>query len=144
MSNVEHLRHLLRFTDGDRSERESLIDDIEFARAELGIENCEIPPTLKEVTRLHDELVGKLKPPTPGQLRELDRLLIKTDGTLNGTLISGTATQLLIDYLRDVKLTELENEAYRLIEDFEINDDVPSNAEFDANERRETNRFLAT
>lgn len=109
MTNVDHLRHLVRFDEGDRSEYERLVDGIEFARAELGIDDSEIPASLTEVKQLRNELVSKLKPPTPAQLRELDSLLRATGGTLQGTLISVAPAQLLIDHLRDEKLPERSN-----------------------------------
>ena len=97
MTDVAHLRHLLRFKESNRSEYEALVDGIEFALAELGIDDQEMPATLPEAKQLYKELIPRLKPPSPSQLRELDRLLSETGGTLNGALVSEAATELLID-----------------------------------------------
>lgn len=138
MTDVAHLRHLLRFKESNRSEYEALVDGIEFALAELGIDDQEMPATLPEAKQLYNELIPRLKPPTPSQLRELDRLLSETGGTLNGALVSEAATQLLIDYLRYVKLEELSNERDLFEEDFEITLDKTYSDEIDPVDRART------
>lgn len=94
----------MQFGDAELSEYEMLLDGIEFARAELGIDDSEIPASLAEIRRLRDEFVSRLKPPTPARLNELEWLVSKTGGTFHGSLTKGAAAQLLINHLREVEL----------------------------------------
>lgn len=84
-------------------EFEGLLRSIRFFRAELGMPAADPPNTYDEAVRQNEELISRVKPPTPEQLDRFYLLLAETGGTLSGELHSRAQVDLLIKELETAK-----------------------------------------
>ena len=101
MVDVARLRQIMESRQPYWSEYEEMLNAIEFARAELGIYDRDVPATYLDARMVYIELEAKLRPPTWEQRREYKRLLKLTGGKLEGTLISEGQIQVLIEQAKD-------------------------------------------
>lgn len=87
------------FAAGDRrppEDHELLLDAIRFMQAELGMESAGVPRTYAGAKRRYEELIAKVRPPTPGQVARINRLVNDVGGTVSGKLHSrGHAAQMI-------------------------------------------------
>ncbi len=100
------MRNLEKFVIRDQpkpGELDGLRNSIEFMREELGMPPGDLPGSLDEARKVHEELKARVAPPTPAQLRRFDSLLVEVGGTFSGELNSRAQVDLLIRELEKAK-----------------------------------------
>ena len=86
-----------------------ILDGIRFMERELRIPSAELPPTHEGAKRRYGELRAKLRPPTPGQVAHINRLVGEVGGTASGKLHSHRHAALLIEELNTLRTTMRED-----------------------------------
>lgn len=100
------MRNLEKFVILDQpkpGELDGLRNSIEFMREELGMPPGDLPSSLDEARKVHEELKARVAPPTPAQLKKFDSLLIQVGGTFSGELNSRAQVDLLIRELEKAR-----------------------------------------
>ncbi len=100
------MRNLEKFVILDQpkpGELDGLRNSIEFMREELGMPPGDLPGSLDEARKVHEELKARVAPPTPAQLEKFDSLLIEVGGTFSGELNSRAQVDLLIRELEKAR-----------------------------------------
>lgn len=94
------------FAAGDRrppEDHEMLRDAIRFMQEELGMESAGIPHTYVDAKRRYQELTARVRPPTPGQVARINRLVNDVGGTVSGKLHSRGHAAQMIRELHDLR-----------------------------------------
>ena len=94
------------FAAGDRrppEDQEMLRDAIRFMEEELGMASVGVPRTYTGAKRRYEELIAKVRPPTPGQVARINRLVSDVGGTVSGKLHSRGHASQMIRELRELR-----------------------------------------
>ena len=104
MKDVSHLEPLMRWNEAPLSQYEEYLRGIKFARAELGIDDEEVPTTTWEAGVLYRKLLKRTPPVTTEQRIEIARLTRELGAEFTDTeIVSEGQAQVVINYLKKKK-----------------------------------------